>query len=322
MNSVSRRNFLGTTAGAVSAVSLAAAATLSSTAAAAEGSAGRKKDIRTGMLTAPLRDRPFEEVLDLAKRCHIAALEVVAEPGHPHVDPRTLDTAQADAIKEKLAERGLEISALSNYMNSAAPGKAAEVQEIFKKTIDAAALLGAPTICVGLGMPVRGKSKIQMIKEVIPGLFRPVIDHAKEKGIKVAVENWFETNLQGLDTLDCLMQTIQDDNFGFNYDPSHLVHQQCDYMAPIAMFSKKIFHTHAKDTLINEYRRAYVGVLGHGWWRYAIPGFGNINWGQYIGRLRDAGYKGVLSIEHEDDTFGPEEGFHHGANYLNQFCNT
>jgi sugar phosphate isomerase/epimerase len=309
----------------MSAASLASlgAATLASTAAGAESPAERKKpkDIRTGMLTAPLRGLPFEEVLNMAKRCHIAALEVVAEPGHPHIDPATLDPAQAESIKQKLGERGLEISALSNYMNTTAPGKAAEVQEILKKTIDAAALLGVPTICVGLGMPVRGRSKIQMIKEVIPGLFRPILDHAREKGIHVAVENWFETNLQGLDTLDCLMETVPDEHFGFNYDPSHLVHQQCDYMAPITLFAKRIFHTHAKDTLVNERRRAYVGVLGHGWWRYAIPGFGNINWGQYIGNLRDAGYKGVLSIEHEDDTFSPEDGFRHGANHLNQFCN-
>jgi sugar phosphate isomerase/epimerase len=325
MNSLSRRTFIETTAGAMSAASLATlgAATLTSTAAAAEIAAERKKpkDIRTGMLTAPVRNLPFDEVLDMAKRCHIAALEVVAEPGHPHIDPNTLDAAQADAIKAKLDERGLEISALSNYMNTTAAGRTREVQEILNKTIDAAALLGAPTICVGLGMPVRGRSKLQMIKEVVPGVFRPIIDHAKDKGIKVAVENWFETNLQGLDTLECLMQTIPDDNFGFNYDPSHLVHQQCDYIAPIVMFAKRIFHTHAKDTLINQHRLASVGVLGHGWWRYAIPGFGNINWGQYVANLRQVGYKGVLSIEHEDDTFAPEDGFRHGANHLNQFCN-
>ena len=326
MNSISRRTFIGTTAGAMSAGSIASlsVAGLTSTSAGAETTPkpNKPKDIRVGMLTAPLRDLPFDAVLDMAKRYNIAALEVVAEPGHPHIDPTTLTQAHAEGIKQKLSERGLEISALSNYMDTTASGRAAEVQAILKKTIDAAALLGVPTICVGLGMPVGGKTKIQMIKEVIPGLFRPVIDHAKEKGIKVAVENWFETNLQGLDTLDCLMQTIPDDNFGFNYDPSHLVHQQCDYLAPIVMFgSKRIFHTHAKDTLVNEHRRAYVGVLGQGWWRYVIPGFGDIKWGKYIGLLREVGYKGVLSIEHEDDTFGPEEGFRHGASYLNPFCN-
>jgi len=307
-------------AGSLASLSVAG---LTSTSAAAESSPKPKKpeDIHVGMLTAPLRDMPFEAVLDLARRYHIAALEVVAEPGHPHIDPTTLTPAQAEVIKQKLSERGLEISALSNYMDTTAPGKTAEVQEILNKTIDAAALLGVPTICVGLGMPVGGKSKIQMIKEVIPGLFHPIINHARDKGIKVAVENWFETNLQGLDTLDCLMQTIPDDNFGFNYDPSHLVHQQCDYMAPIVTFGNRIFHTHAKDTLVNETRRAYVGVLGQGWWRYVIPGFGDIKWGKYIGLLREVGYKGVLSIEHEDSTFGPEEGFRHGASYLNPFCN-
>jgi len=183
---------------------------------------------------------------------------------------------------------------------------------------------------MNLGTPLPGKTKIQMIKEVIPALFRPIIDHAKEKGVKVAIENWFETCLQGLDTFDCLFDTIRDDNFGLNYDPSHLVHQQCDYTVPITRFGKRIFHTHAKDCLVDEQQRAYLGVLGGkwyvgtaggGWWRYVIPGFGDIQWGRYIGLLRETGYKGVLSIEHEDSTFSPEEGFRHGAHYLNQFCN-
>jgi sugar phosphate isomerase/epimerase len=333
MNSLSRRTFIGTTAGAVSAGTLASVgvAALAPTAVGAEPSPERKKpkDIRVGMLTAPLRDLPFEEVLNLAGRCHIAALEVVTEPGHPHLDPMTLGPAQVEGIKQKLGERRLEISALSNFMNITAPGKAGEMQQVMIKTIDAAALLGVPTVCMNLGTPAQGMSKIETIKKVIPGLFRPIIDHAKEKGIKVAIENWFETCLQGLDTFDCLMETIADENFGLNYDPSHLVFQQCDYTVPITRFGRRVFHTHAKDCLVDEQQRAYLGVLGGkwyagvaggGWWRYAIPGFGDIKWGRYIGLLREVGYKGVLSVEHEDSTFGPEEGFRQGANYLNQFC--
>jgi sugar phosphate isomerase/epimerase len=334
MNSLTRRTFIGTTAGALSAGSLASlgVAALTPDAAGAETSPEPKKpkDIRVGMLTAPLRNLPFEEVLDMARRCNIAALEVVTEPGHPHIDPMTLGPAQVEAIKQKLGERGLEISSLSNFMNITAPGKAGEVKQVMIKTVDAVVLLGVPTVCMNLGTLVQGMSKINTIKEVIPGLFRPIIDHAKEKGINVAIENWFETNLQGLDTFDCLMETIPDEHFGFNYDPSHLVHQQCDYTVPITKFGKRIFHTHAKDCLVDEQQRAYLGVLGGkwyvgvpggGWWRYVIPGFGDIKWGQYIGHLREVGYKGVLSIEHEDSTFGPEEGFRHGAHYLNQFCN-
>ena len=312
MNSLSRRTFLGTTAGAMTAGSLASlgAAALTPTADTAEPTPQSKKpkDIRVGMLTAPLGALPFEEVLNMAKRCDIVALEVVTEPGNPHIDPMTFGSAQVETIKQRLADRSLEISSLSNFMNITAPGKAQEVQQAMIKTVDAAALLGVPTVCMNLGTPVQGMSKINTIKKVVPGLFRPIIDHAKDKGIKVGIENWFETNLQGLDTFECLMETISDENFGFNYDPSHMVHQECDYTAPITRFGRRIFHTHAKDCLVDEQQRAYLGVLGGkwyvgaaggGWWRYAIPGFGDIQWGRYIGLLREVGYKGVLSVEHE-----------------------
>jgi sugar phosphate isomerase/epimerase len=124
----------------------------------------------------------------------------------------------------------------------------------------------------------------------------------------------------GIDTFDCLLETLPDSHFGLNYDPSHLVHQDLDIIIPVERYSKRIFHTHAKDCLIDSQRRKYVGILGDGWWRYAIPGYGEIRWGEYIGHLREIGYRGVLSIEHEDDTFDSEEGFRHGAAYLGRFC--
>ena len=100
-------------AGSLASLSVAG---LTSTSAGAETTPkpNKPKDIRVGMLTAPLRDLPFDAVLDMAKRYNIAALEVVAEPGHPHIDPSTLTPAQAEGIQQKLSERGLEISALSN----------------------------------------------------------------------------------------------------------------------------------------------------------------------------------------------------------------
>ena len=326
MQSISRRGFMGTSAGMMSAATLGgiSAATLAATTAnaATENSSSEKpeKDIRVGMLTAPLGKEPFVQVLDMAKRCNIAALEVISEPGSQHIDPMTFGPAEAETIKKMLSERTLEISSLANYMNITKPGGAEEVQNIAKKLIDAAVLLNVPTVCMITGMPVEKLSKIETIKQVVSPVFRPILDYAKEKNIKVAVENWFATCLQGLDTFDCLMETIPDEHFGLNYDPSHLYHQQCNHLVPVLKYGKRIFHTHAKDCLVDVQQRGYVGVLGKGWWRYAIPGFGNINWGEYISHLRKAGYKGVLSIEHEDSTFNPEEGFRRGARYLNQFC--
>jgi len=255
--SISRRSFLGTAAGGVGAASLGWVGATPSTVTAAEAAqdgTGRK-DIRIGMMTAPVSHLPLDAVLDMAKRCGMAALEIMSGPGSSLIDPMNFSQADAEAVKQKLADRQLEISSLANYMNSAAPGKTDEVQTIAKKMIDAAALLEVPTICMITGLPHQGMSRIAMIKQVVPTVFRPIVDHAKEKGIHVAVENWFATCLQGLDTFDCLMETIPDENFGLNYDPSHLVHQELDIMIPVTRFGKRIFHTHAKG--------AHSRVLGN-----------------------------------------------------------
>ena len=43
-----------------------------------------------------------------------------------------------------------------------------------------------------------------------------------------------------------------------------------------------------------------MGVEGQGWWRYRIPGWGDTNWTRIVSGLMEAGYDGVISIEHED----------------------
>jgi sugar phosphate isomerase/epimerase len=317
---VSRRGFLGRTAGVLGAASLGCLGEPNLATAAAGPAWNPNKGIRVGMMTAPVANQSLDYAMAMAKRCEMAAMEVMSSPDSKLLNPMNFTEADADVIKQKLADNGLEISSLANYLNLTAEGETEQVQTVLKKNVDAAALLGAPTICTITGFPVGGRNRIQTIKEVVAKILRPVIDHAKDKGIKVAVENWFATCLQGMDTFDCLLETIPDENFGLNYDPSHLVHQELDIRLPVQKYSKRIFHTHAKDCLVDVPRRNYVGILGEGWWRYVIPGYGDIKWGEHIAALREVGYRGVLSIEHEDDTFGPEDGFRHGARYLNQFC--
>ena len=214
----------------------------------------------------------------------------------------------------------MEISSLAYYANATDPKHGKEVLAHTLKTIDAAALLGVPTVCLLAGWPVAGMSKIDTIRKVLPKMFKPILTHARKKKVNIALENYFETCLQGLDTFECLAESIPDDNFGLNYDPSHLYHQECDYLLPISLFGKRIFHTHAKDILVNRALRAKVGIYGSGWWRYVIPGFGHIHWGEYISHLRANGYDGVLSIEHEDGAQSRETGFARGLWHLEQFC--
>ena len=277
--------------------------------------------MKVGMLTAPFSDVPLEAVLDFAEETAIPALEIIAGPGSKHIDPAKVTPRQAAKIMEAVDERGLEISSLAYYNPSFTdPKKTKEIQANAKKAIDAAAALGVNTVCMLAGFPAEGMTKIETIKKVVPKFYRPVLTHARKKGVNIALENWFATCLQGIDTFECLFETIPDENFGLNYDPSHLYHQECDHLLPVSMFASRIFHTHAKDTLVDRAKRARVGIYAPGWWRYVIPGFGNIDWGEYTSHLRMNGYDGVLSIEHEDSGQTREEGFLRGAAYLEQFC--
>ncbi len=277
--------------------------------------------MKVGMLTAPFGKEPIEAVLDFAEEAAIPCLEVMAQPGSKHLDPAKFDAKKAAQLKTALDTRGLEISALAYYEVAITnPKQTLKVQEHAKKTIDAAVLLGVNTVCMLAGFPTEGLTKHETIKKVLPKAFKPILAHAAKKNVNIALENWYETCLQGIDTFESMFAAIPDANFGLNYDPSHLFHQECDHLLPISQFKDRIFHTHAKDTLVDKAMRARVGVYGKGWWRYVVPGFGNINWGEFVSHLRMNGYDGVLSIENEDSSQIREEGFLRGAVYLEQFC--
>ena len=269
-----------------------------------------------GLLTAPFGDKPIDHVIDFAKNAGFTGLEITAGPGQ-HIDTTKFTADEAKRVKDLVAKAGLKVTSLAYYRNIC--DGTAETSEHYLKVIDAAAMLGTGVVCGMAGMPVPGKSKAQTIREVVPGVYRPVLDHAKSNGIKIAMENWYATNIQHLGLFDLIFEVLPDAHFGLNFDPSHLIWQGIDYLGAVDRYKDRIFHTHAKDTEMKQHVLRHVGCLEGGWWRYVIPGTGEIDWGVYIERLYGIGYTGVLSIEHEDGSQGREEGFVRGLRHLRQF---
>ena len=265
--------------------------------------------MKIGFLTACMRKRSLEEVVSFAAEAGFDALEITTA----HLPTENLLDQGAD-IRELLANHGLAISSIAAYGNLLQGGPAERKQAIerTKAYVDACSALGTDVLCLLAGMPVEGKTKEQTIAEDFKEVFTPIAEYAGEKGIKIAFENWFATLIQNFDHWDAMLDALPYPNVGFNYDPSHLIWQGIDYLAGVDRYAQRIFHTHAKDTEIRHDLLAVRGNQAAGWWRYVIPGFGSIEWGKYIARLRRAGYDGVLSIEHEDATFSPEEGLRKG----------
>ncbi|HPD14928.1 MAG TPA: sugar phosphate isomerase/epimerase [Planctomycetota bacterium] len=272
--------------------------------------------MQIGFLTACMGKKSLEDVVRVASELGFAALEVSV--GHLPAD-RAIK--EASKIKDLFAENGLAISSLAAYSNLLEADEAKRQAAIaaFKKNVDACVAVGTPILCAMTGMPVPGKSKEQTIAEDFKTVFTPLAQYAEDKGIKIAFENWFPTLLQHFDLWDAILAAVPSPAIGFNYDPSHLIWQGIDYLGGVDRYKDRIFHTHAKDTEMKAEVLARRGCLAGGWWRYVIPGYGSVEWGKYVGRLRQIGYKGVLSIEHEDGAFSPEDGLDKGIKYLRLF---
>lgn len=276
--------------------------------------------MQIGLLTAPFRNEPLEDVIAFAGANDFDALEVASGPGARHIDINDLPESRVSEIKKLLEVNGLVISSLAWYADMTDPNGREQRMADFRRLVDAAERLGVGVVCTLAGKPVPGKDKFKTIEEDCSVVFPSLVEYAASKGIKVALENWFATNIQGLAHFDKMFEVVPHPNLGLNFDPSHLLWQGIDYIAAVDRFAKRIFHTHAKDTEVRDDRLAYLGNQERGWWRYVIPGFGRVRWGEYLAALRRNGYNGVLSIEHEDGALGREEGFIKGKNFLRMFA--
>jgi sugar phosphate isomerase/epimerase len=108
------------------------------------------------------------------------------------------------------------------------------------------------------------------------------------------------------------------DCLAINFDPSHLIRMGIDPVRFLGEFAPRVAHVHVKDTEISEEKIYEFGSLqqsalskpypfgGH-FWRYTIPGQGVAPWGQLLSMLKDAGYKGAISVELEDMNFNGSE---------------
>ena len=102
-----------------------------------------------------------------------------------------------------------------------------------------------------------------------------------------------------------MFSEIQSDYFGLNYDPSHLLWMQMDYIRPIYEFRHKLFHIHIKDAKVNREKLNDVGILATPLEFHSpkLPGLGDIDWGKFVSALNDVNYQGSACIEVEDKDF-------------------
>jgi sugar phosphate isomerase/epimerase len=283
--------------------------------------------VKLGLLTAAFPDLTLEQVAEWAAGEGFQALELACWPagggerrryaGVTHVDVESFDP---DEVHETMNRHGLTISSLAYYPNNLHPDDAhrEEVNAHLRKVIDAAQRLG-----VGIVGTFVGNDKDRPLPENLERfrqIWPPLVDHAGERGVKIAIENcpmifsydeWpGGNNLAYAPAIwDELFAAIPSDNFGLNLDPSHLVWLMIDYERAVYDYADRIFHAHAKDLEVRADGLYRHGTLsgGIGWQVPRLPGLGEVRWDRFVAALYAVGYDHVLSIEHEDRRFEGDE---------------
>ena len=280
-----------------------------------------------GLLTAILDGWSFEEAVDTAAEMGFECLEVACWPagkaerryaGVSHIDAERVleDDDYAVYVKKYIADKGMHISSLAYYPNTMDPDLAKRAAAVahLEALIKASAKLGVGmvTTFIGRDQYKTEDENIELFKEIWP----PIIKLAKDCGVKVAIENcpmlFGADQWPGGQNLMCtpviyrkLFEIIASPNFGLNFDPSHYVWQQLDYLQTIYEFKDRIFHIHFKDIKLYPEKLKQCGVLAYplDYMSPKIPGLGDVDWGAFVSALNDIRYNGDAVIEVEDKAF-------------------
>ena len=300
-----------------------------------------------GFVSAILPNKNLDEVLAFAQKEHFACVEVMCWPsenadtrryaGVSHISIDALSHDELLALKDKLANQPVKISALGYYPNPMDPDEkqASFFRNHIKKVIKAASVLGIGNVNTFIGRDFTKNIdyNISKFKEVWP----EIIDLADSLNIKIGIENcpmfFSDDEWPGGKNLattpkiwDQLFSIIPSNNFGLNYDPSHMVWQMMDYLYPIYAYKEKLHHIHLKDVKVYHDKLNQVGILANPLEYHSpkIPGLGDINWGSFISALNDVRYRGPIVIEVEDKAYeGSDDdivkAIRSARNHLNQF---
>lgn len=281
--------------------------------------------MKFGINSAILGHYELKEMVKFAHEVGFESIEVACWPqgkaerkyaGVSHIDVANINITNKDEVLNIFKEYSMEISALAYYPNILDHDEEIRIKskEHLYKVIDAAHILGVEivTTFIGRDHTLNLDENFKLFEKIWPR----IIKYAKDKNIKIAIENcpmWFtEDEWPGGKNLFTsprnwrkAFEIIPDDNFGINYDPSHFIWQQIDYIKPLYEFKDRIFHVHFKDIKLYQDKLDDVGVMANPLEYMApkLPGLGDVNWAQYVSALNDINFKGHACIEIEDTSY-------------------
>jgi sugar phosphate isomerase/epimerase len=273
---------------------------------------------------------PFPDLVNWCAANGLDAIEVNVGPAFPqigeasyrgHLDLERIVRDGPGQVQEALGDSGVTIASLAPMINLLTADQALREERIaaMRLTIEAAARLGVGTVVTfagsafGMhfwGLPgVGGRHPTNKVAEnlrIFREVYGPIAALAEERGVRIAFETAGRGGPEGNiaqcpELWDAMFEAIPSSAIGLSFDPSHLIWLQIPHVGDvIRVYGERIYHVDGKDCEVMAARLARQGILGNDWWRYRLPGLGQVDWISVMSALRDVGYDGIIAIENED----------------------
>ena len=308
------------------------------------------------LFTGQWADLPLADLAEKASAWGYDGLELACWGDHFDTVRATEEDGYADARREILAARDLEVHAISNHLVGQAvcdpiderhrailpdrvwgdgdpDGVRERAAQDMRRAAHAAAALGVDVVNGFTGSPIWAAAYAfpPHPEEYVDAGFRefadrwdPILDAFDAAGVRFALEvHPTEIAFDTASAARAVEAVGGRPAFGFNYDPSHLAYQGVDYVSFLHEFADRIYHAHMKDVWwspVPGRSGVFGGHLEFGHpdrgWDFRSIGRGRVDFEEILRALDRIGYDGPLSIEWEDSGMEREHGAREAAERL------
>ncbi|MCD0461352.1 sugar phosphate isomerase/epimerase family protein [Roseiconus lacunae] len=291
------------------------------------------------LFTGQWADLPFTTMVEKTKGFGYDGIELACWGDHFEVDKALAEDDYCDNKRQALDDAGLQCHAISAHLAGQAvldridqrhqailpdyvwgdgdpDGVNQRAAEELMNTARAAQKFGVEVVNGFTGssiwhllysFPPVPPSMIDDGFNLLAERFNPIMDVFGECGVRFALEVHPTEIAFDIYTAERALEVLDNrPEFGFNFDPSHLIWQGVDPVKFIRRFPDRIYHVHIKDAIVTldglsgiNCSHINFGDARRGW-DFRSPGRGGVNFEEIIRALNDIGYQGPLSIEWED----------------------
>jgi sugar phosphate isomerase/epimerase len=251
----------------------------------------------------------LDGAIELASSRGLSAVEYSFAPFATGKATKGLDAAEKKSLREVAkasGEKGVDFACLNlDYCVDADDKKSVkQFLAMITKLAQVGEVLNCSRIAFNL-MPGDGEDWLQAAEECLNAAGAALGKHGAKPLLRLSTAREFRgvslKKWRAMEPQDWRNLVSSCPSLSLSFSPGDCVWLGIDYLRVLSGVANAIEHVEAIDIEINRELLVDSGMYGPLWWRYRIPGKGQVDWGQFIEALKLYDFNGTISINIDDE---------------------